>query len=102
MAAGDDLPVRNGTRTAAAVGLFAWCAGVVGPIDNVLRPMLVGRDTEMPDLLILLATLGGIGMFGASGLVIGPMLAALFLAVLTIYRQVFADALHHGGPAENE
>jgi len=89
-------------HTAAAVGLFAWCAGVVGTIDNVLRPMLVGRDTEMPDLLILLATLGGIGMFGASGLVIGPMLAALFLAVLTIYSQVFADALHHGGPAKNE
>ena len=86
----------------AALGLFAWCAGVVGTIDNVLRPMLVGRDTEMPDLLILLATLGGIGMFGASGLVIGPMLAALFLAVLTIYSQVFATELHHGGSAENE
>ena len=53
-------------------------------------------------MLILLATLGGIGMFGASGLVIGPMLAALFLAVLTIYSQVFADALHHGGPVKNE
>jgi predicted PurR-regulated permease PerM len=47
----------------------------------------------MPDLLILLSTLGGIGLFGATGLVLGPILAALFLTVLTIYTQVFADWL---------
>lgn len=75
----------------AGVLLAAWCAGVVGTIDNVLRPILVGRDTEMPDLLILLATLGGLGLFGATGLVLGPVLAALFLTVLAIYSRVFAD-----------
>jgi predicted PurR-regulated permease PerM len=47
----------------------------------------------MPDLLILLSTLGGLALFGASGLVLGPILAALFMAVLTIYSTVFADWL---------
>jgi len=77
----------------ASIALLAWCAGVVGTIDNVLRPILVGRDTEMPGLLILLATLGGLSLFGASGLVLGPILAALFLAVLAIYSRVFEDLL---------
>ena len=77
----------------AGVLLAAWCAGVVGTIDNVLRPILVGRDTEMPDLLILLATLGGLGLFGATGLVLGPVLAALFMTVLAIYSRVFAEYL---------
>jgi len=77
----------------AGVLLAAWCAGVVGTIDNVLRPILVGRDTEMPDLLIFLATLGGLGLFGATGLVLGPVLAALFLTMLAIYSRVFADYL---------
>lgn len=77
----------------AGVLLAIWCAGVVGTIDNVLRPMLVGRDTEMPDLLIMLATLGGLGMFGAAGLVLGPILAALFMTVLAIYSRVFEEWL---------
>ena len=75
------------------IALLAWCAGVVGTIDNVLRPTLVGRDTEMPDLLILLSTLGGLTLFGATGLVLGPMFAALFLSVLVIYSRVYKDWL---------
>ncbi|MFT5702527.1 MAG: putative PurR-regulated permease PerM [Desulforhopalus sp.] len=74
-------------------GLLVWCAVVVGTVDNLLRPILVGRDSQMPDLLILLSTLGGIALFGASGLVLGPILAALFLTVLTIYSEVFAEWL---------
>lgn len=73
--------------------LGIWCAAVVGTIDNVLRPKLVGRDTEMPDLLIMLATLGGLGLFGPAGLVLGPILAALFMTVLAIYSRVFEDWL---------
>lgn len=80
-------------NTVAGIGLLIWSAGVVGTIDNVLRPILVGRDAQMPDLLILLSTLGGLALFGASGLVLGPILAALFLTVLAIYSQVFADWL---------
>ncbi len=52
---------------------------VIGLVDNLLRPMLVGRDTKLPDYLILIATLGGIGMFGLSGFVIGPVIAGLFV-----------------------
>lgn len=69
--------------------LLIWCISVVGTVDNFLRPRLIGRDTEMPDLMILLATLGGLGMFGASGLVLGPILAALFITILAIYSRVF-------------
>jgi predicted PurR-regulated permease PerM len=65
-----------------------WAKGIIliivgalgiGLIDNLLRPILVGRDTKMPDYLVLLATLGGIGWFGLSGFVLGPVIAALFL-----------------------
>jgi predicted PurR-regulated permease PerM len=52
---------------------------LIGLIDNLLRPILVGRDTRMPDYLVLLATLGGIAWFGLSGFVLGPVIAALFL-----------------------
>jgi len=87
-------------QTVTGLGLLVWCAGVVGTVDNFLRPMLVGRDTEMPDLLILLSTLGGLVLFGASGLVLGPMLAALFMTVLAIYNRVFADWLNPDSPIE--
>jgi predicted PurR-regulated permease PerM len=80
-------------ETVAGVGLLAWCAGVVGSIDNFLRPVLVGRDSNMSDLLILLSTLGGIAFFGITGLILGPLLAALFQTVLMIYNEVFAEWL---------
>lgn len=51
----------------------------IGLIDNLLRPILVGRDTKMPDYLVLISTLGGLAWFGLSGFVIGPVIAALFL-----------------------
>jgi predicted PurR-regulated permease PerM len=80
-----------------------FCAVVVGSIDNVLRPRLVGRDTAMPDLLILLSTLGGIGMFGAVGLIIGPVLAAVFLTLWDLYGVAFRDMLPAGrGPAQGD
>lgn len=54
---------------------------IIGLVDNLLRPLLVGRDTEMPDYLVLVSTLGGITYFGLSGFVIGPTIAALFITV---------------------
>lgn len=60
--------------------------------DNVLRPLLVGRDTQMPDYLILLTTLGGLTLFGLSGVVIGPVVAALFLAVWAMFAEEYAGA----------
>ena len=85
-------------KTIAGICLLIYCACVVGTVDNFLRPMLVGRDAQMPDLLILLSTLGGLALFGASGLVLGPILAALFITVLSIYSQVFADWLQLDQP----
>lgn len=77
----------------AAIGLTVWNAAVVGSVDNVLRPWLVGKDTQMPDLLILLGTMGGIVLFGASGIVIGPVIAALFVTVWEIYAESFKEVL---------
>lgn len=62
-----------------AIGLVLWGALVIGLVDNVLRPILVGKDTRLPDYLVLLATLGGIVVFGLNGFVIGPVIAAVFL-----------------------
>jgi predicted PurR-regulated permease PerM len=77
----------------AAILLAAWCIVVVGTVDNVLRPILVGRDTKMPDLLVLLSTLGGLILFGAVGFIIGPIIAALFVTVWEIYGEAFEDYL---------
>ncbi|KTC63371.1 hypothetical protein AO262_22610 [Pseudomonas fluorescens ABAC62] len=59
----------------ALLGVF-----VIGLVDNVLRPILVGKDTKMPDYLILISTLGGLSVFGLNGFVIGPLVAALFMS----------------------
>ncbi|MFM4705574.1 AI-2E family transporter [Aeromonas bivalvium] len=72
-----------------AVILTLFGALVIGLVDNILRPILVGRDTKMPDYLILLSTLGGIIVFGINGFVLGPIIAALF----TTTWLIFADEL---------
>jgi len=61
------------------IGLIVWGTVVIGLVDNFLRPVLVGKDTRMPDYLVLVATLGGIVIFGLNGFVIGPVIAAVFL-----------------------
>ncbi|OHD02355.1 MAG: AI-2E family transporter [Sphingopyxis sp. RIFCSPHIGHO2_01_FULL_65_24] len=60
-------------------GLF-----VIGMVDNVLRPVLVGRETRIPDYVVLITTLGGLQLFGFHGIVIGPVIAAMFIAVWDI------------------
>lgn len=72
---------------------------VIGMADNLLRPLLVGRDTRMPDYLILLATLGGLGTFGISGLIIGPLIAALFITVWEMFEASFG-VLQESGETE--
>jgi predicted PurR-regulated permease PerM len=73
----------------AALGLAAFAFIVVGGIDNVLRPYLVGHSARLPDLLVLVSTLGGLAMFGATGLILGPVLAGLFLTSLNIFVATF-------------
>ena len=84
-------------HVAKGIGLAAFCGIVVGSLDNVLRPILVGKDTQMHELLIFLGTLGGIIMFGVVGMIIGPILAALFVTVWEIYGIAFKGVLPQVG-----
>lgn len=83
----------------AAIWLFligAWIKGilmvvigafVIGLIDNLLRPPLVGQGTRLPDYVVLISTVGGISLFGLSGFVIGPLIAALFISAWSLFTQ---------------
>lgn len=91
------VPVAIYLFATAAIwqGVVVVLSGIllIGLIDNILRPILVGRDTGLPDWLVLVTTLGGIDVLGLSGIVIGPMAGALFLtgwSILTEQRQVRA------------
>jgi predicted PurR-regulated permease PerM len=79
-------------RVGTAVALAAWCVIVVGTADNVLRPLLVGKDTKMPDLLVMLTTLGGLALFGAAGIVLGPVIGALFTTVWALWGTALDEA----------
>ncbi|MEX5748062.1 AI-2E family transporter [Massilia sp. X63] len=65
---------------------------VIGLVDNLLRPILVGKDTKLPDYLVLLSTIGGMALFGLNGFVIGPVIAALFIAAWSLFAN--ADEFH--------
>jgi predicted PurR-regulated permease PerM len=80
-------------NVAGGVGLMAFCGIVVGSLDNVLRPILVGKDTRMHELMIFFGTLGGIMMFGISGIFIGPLIASLFITIWELYGIAFAEYL---------
>ena len=67
------------------VVLIAYGALVISLVDNILRPILVGKDTKMPNYVVLISTLGGINVFGLNGLVIGPLIAAMFIATWDIF-----------------
>jgi len=77
----------------SGIGLLLFCGLVVGSLDNVLRPILVGKDTKMHELMIFFSTLGGIMMFGVSGIFIGPLIASLFVTIWEMYGTAFKDNL---------
>ena len=73
------------------ISLIAYGLLVIGLIDNLLRPILVGKDTGMPDYIVMITTVGGMAAFGINGFVLGPAIAAMFIAVwhievMTRYR----------------
>lgn len=78
-------------ETINACILLFFGACVIGLMDNVLRPVLVGRDTKLPDYVILLSTLGGFSIFGMNGFVVGPLVATLFIASWEIFTLEFND-----------
>lgn len=65
-------------------GLIAFGVFVIGLIDNILRPILVGKDTQMPDYVVLISTVGGLALIGINGFVIGPLIAAMFMTAWQI------------------
>ncbi|MDO8248104.1 MAG: AI-2E family transporter [Rhodoferax sp.] len=74
------------------VALIAYGMLVIGLVDNLLRPILVGKDTRMPDYVVMITTLGGMAVFGINGFVLGPAIAAMFIAVWHIYVKTRSDA----------
>ena len=97
------IPVVGAALIWAPVAIYLFAAGdwiqgtvltvfgvaVIGLVDNILRPILVGRDTKLPDYIVLLSTLGGFVLFGMNGFVIGPLVAALFMAFWGIFIREF-------------
>ncbi len=81
----------------SAIVLLLGGVFLIGMIDNLMRPLLVGRGTDMPDLLIFVSVLGALAEFGMAGLVIGPVLAALFLAVWELFEKKFKTDLKKWG-----
>lgn len=89
----------------AAIWLFlagAWIKGlimvlvgvlIIGLVDNLLRPPLVGKGTRLPDYVVLISTVGGISLFGISGFVIGPLIAALFISAWSLFSQQQHDEI---------
>ena len=69
------------------VALIAYGVLVIGLVDNILRPILVGKDTKMPDYVVLVSTIGGMSLFGLNGFVIGPVIAAMFMAAWDIFMK---------------
>jgi predicted PurR-regulated permease PerM len=74
------------------VSLIAYGVLVIGLVDNLLRPLLVGKDTQMPDYVVMITTIGGMAVIGINGFVIGPLIAAMFIAVWHIYGKTRAAA----------
>ena len=68
------------------VVLVVFGAVVLTAVDNILRPLLVGHQTHLPGYLVIITTLGGIANFGPNGVIIGPMLAAMFVAIWKLFN----------------
>jgi len=77
----------NGHNIEASLLIFSGIF-IIGMIDNLLRPILIGKETKIPDYLILLTTIGGISIFGITGFIIGPIIASLFISIWSLSSRV--------------
>jgi predicted PurR-regulated permease PerM len=75
-------------KIGAGVGLLLWGALLVSSIDNFLKPFLIGERTNIPFFLLFLSLLGGIMTFGLTGLLLGPVIVAVFLSLLNVYTEL--------------
>ncbi len=73
-----------------ALGLLIWSLALVGTIDNILNPVIVGKSINLPPIAVLFSVLGGIALFGVAGLIVGPLTLSLFLALMSIYKERYA------------
>ncbi len=85
------LAIQGQWLDAAILTFFGMA--VIGSIDNILRPIFVGRDTKLPDYVVLISTLGGFSLFGISGFILGPLVAALFMSFWAIFIQEFSPKI---------
>jgi predicted PurR-regulated permease PerM len=79
--------------------LLVYGVLVIGLVDNVVRPLIVGKDTSLPDYVVLISTLGGLALLGVNGFIVGPLVAAMFVASWDIYAyesRVSRTELDHG------
>ncbi len=84
------------------ISLILWGVLVIGLVDNLLRPFLIGKDTKLPDYVVLIATLGGIQVFGLNGFVIGPLIAAMFMVTWEIFSDSRQASLESAMPRNEE
>ncbi len=85
----------NGDPLKALI-LTAFCVLVIGLVDSLLRPVLVGKDTRMPDYLVLVSTLGGLAVFSLNGFILGPLIAALFISAWSLFADGGQDRRPEG------
>ncbi len=82
--------------TFAGIGLAVYSAILVSTVDNIIRPKLIGARAHIHPVIVLLGVLGGIGVFGFSGLVLGPLVLSIFVTILGVYRKEFASKFDDG------
>jgi predicted PurR-regulated permease PerM len=75
-----------------AVALLIWSLAVVGTVDNILKPLLIGNRLGLPVLFLFFGILGGLALFGALGIILGPVLFALLRALLDLYVEEYGSA----------
>jgi len=75
------------------VAVLLFGAIIISNVDNILRPIIVGKDTGLPEVVVLLSTLGGLATFGLTGLILGPVLAALVMVMLEMYENEYGEFL---------
>ena len=78
-------------ETVRGIVLLVWCLGFVGTVDNILKPLLIGNRLGLPVLFLFFGILGGLSLFGAVGIVLGPALFALLRALLDLYSEEYSN-----------
>jgi predicted PurR-regulated permease PerM len=81
---------------AEGIGLFLFGVFVISMVDNILKPLIIGSRTKMPTIVILFSVLGGIKFFGMIGLIMGPLITAVFISVVDIFRNIEGGTVSPG------